>query len=89
MINYIDKNIPKLKVVESGGTFLSWIDCRGLGMSAKELENFLINKACLGLSQGYEFGESGEGFVRMNIGCSLRVLKKALKHLELAVNELY
>lgn len=88
LTNYINQNIPKLKVVESRGTFLAWIDCRELGMSFRELEDFLINDASLGLSQGYEYGKSGEGFVRMNIGCPFKILEKALKQLKTAVNSL-
>jgi len=88
LIEYVDKNISKLKVIESEGTFLAWIDCRELNMTTEELEEFLINKARLGLSQGYEYGEGGEGFVRMNIGCPHEILKTALEQLKTAINSL-
>lgn len=86
--NYISTYIPKLKVVRPEATFLLWIDCTGLGLRSKELESFMINKAGVAFSQGYEFGPGGNGFVRMNIACPQALLKKALEQVEMAVDKL-
>jgi len=86
--DYIYKNIPKLKVTKSEGTFLAWIDCRSLNMDYKELEKFMLEKAGVYLSQGYVYGDEGRGFVRMNIGCARPILEDALIRINKAINNL-
>ncbi len=83
--DYLGKRIPEIKIVPAQATYLAWLDCRGLGMDKEELASFMEQKAGLGLSQGYIFGEGGEGFVRMNLGCPRSVVEEALKRIERAV----
>ena len=45
-------------------------------------------EAKVGLEDGFIFGESGSGFMRMNIACPRSILKEALERIENAVNEL-
>lgn len=52
-----------------------------------ELRKFMIEKAKVGLIEGYKFGQGGEGFQRVNIGCPRSILKKSLERIEKAVNE--
>jgi cystathionine beta-lyase len=85
---YLGANLPQLKVTESQGLFLLWLDLRGLGFTAEELETFLLHRARLWLNQGYTFGEEGRGFVRLNIACPRARLEQALGQLEAAVNQL-
>lgn len=87
VIDYIHENIPEIKVHKPESTFLLWLDCRALGMKQKELNDFFINEAGLGLNNGEMFGENGVGFMRMNIGTSRKVLKKALIQLKNAVDK--
>lgn len=59
--------------------------CRELGMSNEELKNFMIHKAGLGLNEGWSFGRSLSGYMRLNAACPRSVIEKALKQLEAAV----
>jgi len=86
--DYIEEKIPLLKVIKPQASYLAWIDCRSLGLDREELKTFMDKKARLGLNQGYIFGEGGEGFVRMNLGCPRSVVREALQRLEQAVNAL-
>ena len=70
------------------GTYLLWLDCRELDLSQKELVNLFINKAGLALNDGSKFGKGGEGFMRMNLGCSRKLIEKALMQLESAVKNI-
>ncbi len=88
LTNYIEEKIPPLKVIRPEGTYLVWLDCRELGMTAAELENFMRTKVGLALNEGYIFGSGGEGFERINIACPRSLLKTALQKLEKAVREL-
>ncbi|MDU6113910.1 MAG: MalY/PatB family protein [Paeniclostridium sordellii] len=86
--DYISKNIPKIKVTKQEGTFLTWLDCRELGLSDEDLDRFFIDKAKLALSSGAVFGNGGSGFMRMNIGCPLNTIKEALCRLKIAVEDI-
>ena len=83
--NFLQKHIPQIKVVRPEASFLIWLDCRDLNLSQPELENFFIHKANLGLNSGTMFGKEGEGFMRLNVGCPLITLEKALANLKKAV----
>lgn len=88
VVDYCEKHIPKIKAFAPDATYLMWLDCRELGMSNAELRDFMINKAGLGLNEGYTFGRSLTGFMRLNAACPRSVLKKAMEQLEAAVNTL-
>ena len=83
--SYLKKHIPKIKVIRPEASFLIWLDCRDLNLSQPQLENFFIHKAKLGLNSGTMFGKEGEGFMRLNVGCPLITLEKALDNLKKAV----
>lgn len=85
---FLSEKLPQIKLVEPQGTYLIWIDCRELGLSEDQLEDFILNKAKLWLDSGTIFGSEGKGFERINIACPKSTLEKALKRLEQAVNSL-
>ncbi len=81
MIDYLNKNLPEVKVIKPQGTYLIWVDFRGLKISREELNNILLNKAKVALNDGYMFGESGYNFQRINIACPKPLLEEALKRI--------
>lgn len=85
---YCDANIPKIKPNVPDATYLVWLDCRELGMTNEELVDFMIHKAGIGLNEGYTFGRSLTGFMRLNAACPRATLEKALKQLKDAVDAL-
>jgi len=80
--SFIETHIPSLKVFPLEGTYLPWLDCRGLGLSDSELHDLFLKKAKLWLDDGIMFGTGGSGFMRINIACPRSVLIKALEQLE-------
>ena len=86
--DYCEKYIPKIKPNVPDATYLVWMDCRELGMDNEELKNFMIYKAGLGLNEGYTFGRSLAGYMRLNAACPRSVLEKALNQLREAVDAL-
>jgi len=85
---YCTVNIPKIKPNLPDATYLVWLDCRELDMSNEDLRSFMINKAKIGLNEGYTFGYSLSGFMRLNAACPRATLEKALKQLKDAVDAL-
>jgi len=87
-MRYIEEKIPRIKVIRPQGTYLVWLDCRGLGMDDMELRAFMREEARVGLDDGFLFGAGGSGFQRMNIACPRAILEEALSRIAAAVNTL-
>jgi len=85
--NFIEKNIPQIKVMKPEASFLIWLDCRELGLSQKELVRLFTDKAHLVLNDGTMFGKEGEGFMRMNVGSPRAVIEKAMNNLKNAIDK--
>ncbi len=85
---YLQEKIPKIHLVEPEGTYLVWLDCSELGISGKELDQFIVEKAGLWLDGGSMFGPSGADFQRVNIACPRATLELALDKLKAAVDSL-
>jgi len=79
---FLQVNIPNIKLVEPEGTYLAWLDFSELKLSDQELENVITHKAKLWLNSGPIFGQGGSGFQRMNIACPRSVLHGALERLK-------
>lgn len=60
------------------GTYLAWFDCRAMGLGDRELRDFFVQKAALGLSPGLSFGKEGSGHMRLNFAVASEKLKEAL-----------
>ncbi|EOS64814.1 MalY/PatB family protein [Oscillibacter sp. 1-3] len=88
VVDYCQRRIPKIKTYAPDATYLMWLDCRDLDLSNQELHDFMIQKAGLGLNDGYAFGRSLSGYMRLNAACPRSVLEQALQQLEAAVNSL-
>ena len=79
--DYFASNLPKAMVIPPEGTYLVWVDLRGLGYDAEELQELLLKKAKVYLDNGSIFGEQGRGFTRINIACPRTILEKALERM--------
>ena len=86
--DYLKENIGELSLIEPEGTYLVWVDFRKLGLSEKQREDLIVNKAKLWIDSGAMFGVDGEGFERFNIACPRSYLKQALESLAKAIKGL-
>ncbi len=84
--NILKKELNQIELIEPEGTYLLWLDFRKIKLSRTNINKILIEKAKLGLSDGFLFGHEGEGFQRVNIGCpnsklieSIQALVRAFK----------
>ncbi|RKI30270.1 pyridoxal phosphate-dependent aminotransferase [bacterium 1xD8-6] len=66
---FLKNELPQVKLVPSDATYLLWLDCRGLNVGSDELCDAIRQKTGLILSSGRTYGESGDGFLRMNVAC--------------------
>ncbi len=79
--NYIEENSPKIKVIVPEGTYLLWLDFSGFGLSDKEINERILNKAKVWLDSGSMFGKEGEKFQRINCATPRSILKEALQRI--------
>lgn len=83
--DYCRKMIPEIIPVHPEATYMIWLDCRKFGMTGKELQDFFVKKAGVGMNEGSTFGLGGEGFMRMNLGTTHQTVMKAMEQIEKAV----
>lgn len=81
---FLQQHLPAIRLIEPEGTYLLWLDCRALGLDDRQLRDFFVQKAGVGLSPGAMFGEQGSGFMRMNIGAPRSVIRQALENIQRA-----
>lgn len=86
---FISKEIPQIKVVKSNATYLLWLDCSSLGVTANKLTAHIRKETGLMLSSGEIYGkESGKYFLRMNIACPKSSVLDGLERLKKAIEML-
>lgn len=83
--DYLQKNIPRIKMVKPESTYLLWLDCRDLGMTDSQLRDFFVKECKVGMNPGIVFGEAGSGFMRMNIGTQRINIQEALERIKTAL----
>jgi cystathionine beta-lyase len=99
LMDYLDQNadyvmrycrelIPEIIPVQPEATYMIWLDCRKLGMTLKEMQDFFTLKAGVGMNEGSSFGPGGEGFMRMNLATTHQTVIRAMEQIEKAVAEI-
>jgi cystathionine beta-lyase len=73
----VARDLPALRMALPEATYLAWLDCRGAGIPGNP-GKFFLDEARVALNDGEAFGPGGEGFVRLNFGCTREVLAEAL-----------
>ncbi|MGW6933308.1 MalY/PatB family protein [Lentzea sp. NPDC054927] len=78
--------LPAVRYQPGEGTYLAWLDCRGLGLGDDPARTFLKHGK-VALNSGLPFGTGGAGFVRMNLATSPEVITEAVRRMAVAWNE--
>ena len=83
---YIAERIPEIRARHLEGSYLLWLDCRGLGMEQADLCRMMAQEAGVGLGDGLGFGEAGRGFLRMNLATQRRNVVQGLENIRAALD---
>ena len=70
------ERMPGIGHTPPEGTYLAWLDCRGLALDAPP--KLLFRRAGVALTDGAECGDAGAGFVRFNFALPRPILREAL-----------
>ena len=79
---FIEKNIPGLRVIHGEATYLLWVDARKICPDGKKFAGFLREKTGLFVSGGETYGKGGEGFLRINLAAPLERVKDGMARLQ-------
>ena len=80
--DFVEQNLPGVKMFVPEGTYLVWLDFRGTGLDDAEINRRIIHEAKLWLDAGNIFGDAGIGYQRINVACPRSVLSDALSRLQ-------
>ena len=80
-----DKYPDIIKLTPIQATYLAWLDCKGMGLRDREVRDFFIKEAKLGLNAGISFGREGSKFMRLNFAVSSQKMTKVIERLENAL----
>ena len=82
---YLTAHPIGIRAVRPQASFLIWLDCRALGLPQEDLMNFFNEEAKVVVNNGASYGQGGEGFVRLNVGCPRSIVEEAFSRIEHAV----
>ena len=83
-VAYCQEHLPGVRLTKPEGTYLAWMDFRGTGMTNKEINSLVLEKAKIAVDPGEWFGAGGKGFIRMNLACPRPVVAQAMDRIKKA-----
>ena len=84
--SFLAEYIAEIKLVEPDGTYFAWLDCSGLNLCQKELNDLITKRAKLWLDAGHIFGKNAGQFQRIVLACPRTTLEQALLQLKSAID---
>jgi len=79
--------LPGFTCVDPGGAFYAFPNITGTGMSARELQNRMLEKAGVATVAGTSFGIHGEGYVRFSYANSIENIRAAIQRIGTLLTE--
>ena len=75
-------SVAILSCLKPEGTFYAFVNIKKLGMNSLEASEYLLEKANISTVPGIEYGQSGEGYVRISFGLPEKDLIEAMERLQ-------
>lgn len=80
------EHLPQARYHAPEGTYIAWIDMRGLGLGDSPAD-FFRERAGVSLTDGIACGEPGRGFVRLIFATPRPILETAITQMAAALGE--
>jgi len=74
--------IAGFRCVDPGGAFYAFPNIEGTGLSARDLQNRLLEEAGVATVAGTSFGDYGEGYIRFSYANSVENIREAIKRIK-------
>lgn len=85
---FFKDNLKPFTILPLEATYLVWVDCSVLKQESVLIADFLNDNQHIQINPGTLYGESGEGFIRINIACPKETLTEGLNRLNIGLNQL-
>ncbi|MFW5474062.1 MalY/PatB family protein [Knoellia sp. CPCC 206450] len=79
------ERLPQIRYAVPAATYLAWLDCRELALG-DDPAVVLRERGRVAFSSGPSFGETGRGFVRVNLATSPEILTEAVDRMARALS---
>jgi cystathionine beta-lyase len=86
VVDVLTAEVPEIRFRAPEATYLAWLDCRKLRLSAAAFQ-FFLNKARIGFSAGETFDPDCPQFVRLNFATSMPILDQILDRIIVAARQ--
>lgn len=84
LADLLAEHLPGVRYQPPEGTYLAWLDCRGLGLGDGPGE-FFLEKAQVLVNDGPVFGVAGHGHVRLNFATPRPILAQIVRQMGRAI----
>ena len=81
--------IPGVTCQRPQGAFYVFPNIKSFGISSAEMASYILEKAGVAVLSGADFGEYGEGYLRLTYSNSIENIRKAIEKIGEAVSKLY
>lgn len=82
---FLAKEVPEVKVLDSNASYLAWVDISALGMNAEDFCKYLREKTGLIIYAGNGYRGNGHEFVRINLACPKELVIDEMQRLKQGV----
>ncbi|TVT28762.1 pyridoxal phosphate-dependent aminotransferase [Salinicoccus cyprini] len=89
VIDFLTREMPKVKVRRPAGTYVLWMDFSGYGISEREVHDRIYNEANVLLEDGRMFGPEGNDYQRICVPSPRSVLEEAMNRIKKAFSDLH
>jgi cystathionine beta-lyase len=89
LTSLLKKHLPEVRYREPEGTYIAWLDCRGLPdvTEGTSWSAFFADKANVGVTDGALCGEAGVGHVRLMLSTPSHILETIITAMGAAVRD--
>lgn len=87
--DFIKEELPDFRFQRPEATYLAWIDGRNVPFTSEQIQDALVNIGGVAIMKGETYGENGQKYLRMNLGCPRSKLEEGLKRFKKAMDSLY
>jgi len=84
LADLLAQHLPQVRYTPPEGTYLAWLDCRGLDLGDHPAE-FFVENAGVAMTDGALCGDAGKGFVRFNFATPRPIIREAVERMARAV----
>ncbi len=84
-VDFLRRELPEIGCRPPEGTYLMWLDFRGLGLDHEAVKRLLADGAHVAMNEGTFFGEAGRGWFRMNLATQRANVVRTLENIRNAI----